>query len=139
MSKKTFYITIISLAIIGFVVYAYQKKQKGSDKVERADVNELPENLKGVFNKLKELNIDVTTNKVDDNPSITFKTTANGINYAVIFKKQGEVLIYDNISGTPYRLLVQENTITNSRGQVLNSGKDITSGILNIIDNKDYL
>lgn len=138
MIKKSIFITLIAVAIIGYIVYNKKNKERGSGKVERVQANDLPENLKNVFDILKGMNFEVTTNKLEDNPSITFKTSANSTNYSIVIKTQGEVLIYDNISGTPYRLFIKDNVIKNSKGLVVSSGENIANGILDTIKNKLY-
>ena len=138
MIKKSIFITLIAVAIIGYIVYNKKNKERGSGEVERVQANDLPENLKNLFDILKGMNFEVTTNKLEDNPSITFKTSANSTNYSIVIKTQGEVLIYDNISGTPYRLFIKDNVIKNSKGLVVSSGENIANGILNTIKNKLY-
>jgi hypothetical protein len=137
--KKSIAISLVAIVILGYIIYDARKNGKSGGKLERVQGGDLPDNLRDVFNTLQKLKYEVTTNKTGDNPTISFKTIANGTNYSIVIKTQGEVLIYDNISGTPYRLLIKDNVIKNSNGQVVSTGNDIANGILQIINNKDYL
>lgn len=139
MIKKTVYISIIAVAIISYIIYDSRGKSKGSNSISRETADTLPDNLKSIYNTLSALKYNITTNKAGDNPSFSFKTSANGMNYAVVVKTQGEVLIYDNVSGAPYRLFISDNIIKNAKGEVVSTGADIANGILQIINNKDYV
>jgi len=136
--KKSIVISLVAVAIIGYIIYD-NRKGGGANSMKRVAGDDLPDNLKDVFKTLQNLKYDVTTSRVSDNPTLSFKVSANGLNYAIIVKTQGEVLIYDNLSGTPYRLAIKDNIIKNSKGVVVSTGNDIANGILQIINNKDYL
>ena len=138
MIKKSIVISLVAVAIIGYIIYD-NRKGGGANSMKRVAGDDLPDNLKDVFKTLQNLKYDVTTSKASDNPSLSFKVSANGLNYAIVVKTQGEVLIYDNVSGTPYRLAIKDNIIKNSKGVVVSTGNDIANGILQIINNKDYL
>ena len=138
MIKKSIVISLVAVAIIGYIIYD-NRKRSVENSMKRVAGDDLPDNLKDVFKTLQNLKYDVTTNKASDNPSLSFKVSANGLNYAIVVKTQGEVLIYDNVSGTPYRLSIEDNVIKNSKGVVVSTGNDIANGILQIINNKDYL
>lgn len=138
MIKKSIVISLVAVAIIGYIIYD-NRKGGGANSMKRVAGDDLPDNLKDVFKTLQNLKYDVTTSRVSDNPTLSFKVSANGLNYAIIVKTQGEVLIYDNLSGTPYRLAIKDNIIKNSKGVVVSTGNDIANGILQIINNKDYL
>lgn len=139
MIKKSLYITIIAFALIGYMIYDSRQKSRGSDTLERERADTLPDNLKNIYNTLSNLKYDITTNKMGDYPMISFKTNANGLNYAVIVKPKGEILIYDGVSGSPFRLFMNDNGIKNSQGILVSSGNDFANGILQAINNKDYL
>jgi len=137
--KKSIYIAIIGFAIIGYIIYDSRKGNvsKGGD-ISREVFETMPDNLKNIWKTLSEKNYAVTSSKKGDNPTISFKPTANGLNYSVVIKTQGEILIYDSLSGTPYRLNMTDSGITNAKGKNVYVGEDFANGILQIITNKDY-
>ena len=68
MIKKSIVISLVAVAIIGYIIYD-NRKGGGANSMKRVAGDDLPDNLKDVFKTLQNLKYDVTTSKASDNPS----------------------------------------------------------------------